>query len=74
MSTPDFKKNCCFGSWFYLLLQVNFGVPNFKENELFSVRTNITIYVPPHNVLEEGSRNAFRNVFNVKYIKVKVKV
>jgi hypothetical protein len=57
-----------------LLLQVNFAVPNLKEDELFSVRTNITICVSPQNVLEEGSKNASRNVFNVKYIKVKVKI
>jgi len=40
-----------------LLLQIKFGVPNFNEEEFFSVRTNIITYVPAHEVLEDGNRN-----------------
>jgi hypothetical protein len=51
-------------------LQVKFVVPNFNEEEFFSVRTNIKTYAPPDSVLEDGSKNLSRNVFyNVKYIR-----
>lgn len=43
--------------WFYLNFQVKFGVPNFNEEEFFSVRTNIKIYVPLQSMLEDGSKN-----------------
>jgi hypothetical protein len=57
------KKRSIFGSRFYLPLQVKFGVTNLIEEEFFSVRTNIITYVPPHSILEDGSKNLPRNVF-----------
>lgn len=63
MFTPDWQiKKGRVPEVGSLLLQIKFGVPNFNEEEFFSVRTNIITYVPAHEVLEDGNRNLSWNI------------